>query len=169
MKTITLLLVTFSLYLFSYSNVLSQTKKYNTKIETANKVEIKAGNAEIKNAQNITIGTIIIAANVKPRYYFNSFSRHQDSTGSYITVLEFIHDGQPENIYIDFRVDVNTPFTSVRTIYNGVGMSEFETVSNDNKWYSYKSFVQTIEKKIWVQIISKQPVFVKLTGVDAKP
>lgn len=146
-------------------NCYSQNKIFNTKVEKATKVEINGGKAEIKNVQNLTVGTIIVEKS-KLKYYFAELIRQKDSSGIYTTQINLKHHGDPENIYVDIGMEFDKAVNSVE-IKMGMATNSTELFANNRTWYTFKGFVQSSEKLINLIIKSNDPIFIKLSGVDA--
>lgn len=146
-------------------NCYSQHKIFNTKVQNATRIQINGGNAEIKNVQNLTVGTIILQKS-KTKYYFADLIRQKDSSGIYTTQLNLKHLGDPENIYVDIGMEFDKAVNSVE-IKMGIATNATELFANSRTWYTFKGFVQSPEKLINLIIKSNDPIFIKLIGVNA--
>lgn len=144
----------------------SQNKVFNTKIEKANKVVISGGKAEIKNVENLTIGTIILLE-TKAKYYFSELIRERDSSGIYKTKIILKHDGHPDYIYVDFKIQFNKPVLSVST-GGGPGMNITESFYNNNSLYFYSGMTMSRDNTMVIDITSNDPVSFAISGVEPK-
>lgn len=145
-----------------------QNKVFNTKIEKANKVVISGGKAEIKNVENLTIGTIILLE-TKAKYYFSELIRERDSSGIFKTKIILKHDGHPDYIYVDFKIQFSKPVLSVTTEGYATGMNIAESFENNNSLYFYRGMTMSIDNTMIINITSNNDlVSFAISGVEPK-
>ena len=153
------------LYIFFFlalANVNGQKQEtiYNTKINKADKVEIKNGEITINRADTVIIKVTITDS--KYRVYVDAFNQSKDSLG-YLTYIHFINPN-----LLNYEVDLIFKFD--KSIIDGI--LEFESgaaqinnmIFSDKKMWSAAGKITT-PNGFYALIKSKEKIQVSITGV----
>jgi len=108
------LFILLSLFCF-FASAQSKNSTFNTKIDNANKVEVKTNNGviNIAAAKNVIIGKVIINESFKSPVYLIGFNQILDSSGFYVTVVTFANPGRIKTSDINVTLKFSQPFESV--------------------------------------------------------
>jgi len=159
----------FILIILPFASIFGQKKNFSTKIEKAEKVEIKDGKVNIATANNVLIGTVIINYSIKTNILLKSFVRTFDTaTNIYTTVIELTSSNNGKT-FID--VNLIAEFDSPVDDANASGIVTANNLrhglSPNNTTYELNgSLFSTTDGLIKLIVKSKNKVFVKLSGID---
>jgi len=87
-----------------------QQKIYNTKIDSAGKVEIKGGFTKILHVDTVFIGQIVINQSAQTEVFFLGSTTVQDTTGYYTTTFKFVPNLNPGTFNINVFISFDKPF-----------------------------------------------------------
>jgi hypothetical protein len=160
-----------TIFIFLYSLAYSQKGKviYETKIESASKVNINSGEINISKADTVIINSKFIVSldPQRPKVYLANVTGEKDSTGTYTTYYTFAPKGNLLSFDFDLLITFDKPF--IDPVLNfmasgGVYTFSWQDYSVENKYIRLIGKAQN--KSLTIFLRSKEPLNAKIFGTD---